>query len=118
MTGSPTAIRIIGLTAPLAALLLWTAPAQAAPVRTGRAACALAKARVAARLRRAPSSIPGCETIRAVDSPRGFYVLALRGRCREPVCGSTLIGWYAVHKRTGRVFEWDVAELRLGPRIG
>lgn len=118
MTGIRSATGMIGLAAPLAALLLWSGPSHGAPVRTGEAACGVAKARVAAHYRRAPSSIPGCETIRTVDSPRGFYVLALRGRCREPVCGSTLIGWYAVHKRTGRVFEWDVAELRVGARIG
>jgi hypothetical protein len=62
--------------------------------------------------------MPGCETIGAVDGPHGYYVLALRGRCREQVCGSTLVGWYAVRKRTGCVFEWNVAEWKLGPPIG
>ncbi|HEX2763488.1 MAG TPA: hypothetical protein VHM92_06540 [Allosphingosinicella sp.] len=101
-----------------ASLFLWPASAHAAPVRTGGAACALAKSRVAAHLHRSRSSIPGCETIDAAYSPRGFYVLALRGWCREEVCGSTLIGWFAVEKRNGRLFEWDVAELRLGRPIG
>jgi hypothetical protein len=27
------------------------------------------------------------------------------------------MGWFAVQKATGRVFEWDVAELRLGPPV-
>ena len=90
----------------------------ASPVRTGGAACAVAKARVAARLHRPVSSIPFCEPLRAAASPRGYYILALRGRCREEVCGSTLIGWYAVRKRTGGVFEWDVAHDRLGGLIG
>jgi hypothetical protein len=92
--------------------------AHASPVGTGGAACAVAKARVAARLHRRLSSIPFCEPLRAADSPRGYYILALRGRCREEICGSTLIGWYAVRKRTGRVFEWDVGERRLGAPIG
>lgn len=88
--------------------------AHAAPVRSGEAACRVAKARVAAGLHRPLSRIPFCETLRAADSPRGFYVVGLRGLCREEICGSTLIGWYAVQERTGRVFEWDVAEDRVG----
>ena len=91
--------------------------AHAAQVRTGRAACAVAKVRVAASLHRPLTSIPYCETLRAVDSPHGFYIVGLRGRCREEICGSTLIGWYAVQKRTGRVFAWDVGESRLGAPI-
>ena len=91
--------------------------AHAAPVRTGRTACALAKVRVAASLHRPVSRIPYCETLRAVDSPRGFYIARLSGRCRQEICGSTLIGWYAVQKRTGRVFEWDVGEWRVGAPI-
>jgi hypothetical protein len=114
MNGIKGAASILGPAAPIAALALWAASAHAAPVRTDGAACAIAKARVAAQLQRTRASIPGCETLRAVDSPRGFYILALRGRCREPVCGSTLIGWFAVQKRSGRVFEWDVAESGLG----
>ena len=118
MIGIEAAARIIGSAAPLAAGMLWATSAQAQPARTAGAACALAKARVAAYHHRALSSIPSCETLRAGDSPRGFYVLALRGWCREPICGSTLVGWFAVQKRTGRVFEWDVGEWRLGPLIG
>jgi hypothetical protein len=34
------------------------------------------------------------------------------------MCGSTLIGWYAVEKASGRVFEWHVGEWKLGPPIG
>lgn len=104
--------------APMPVMMLSATSAYAEPVRSGRAACTIATSRVAAHLRRAQSSIPTCEPIRAVDSPRGFYVLALRGWCREPVCGSTLIGWYAVEKASGRVFEWHVGNWKLGPRIG
>ena len=94
-----------------------TPSAHAAPVTTGKAACGVATARVAASLHRPLSRIPYCETLRAVDSPRGYYIVGLRGRCREEICGSTLIGWYAVQKRTGRVFAWDVGEWRLGAPI-
>ena len=99
------------------AILAFAPSAHASPVGTGEAACGVVKARVATRLHRLPSSIPFCETLRVADSPRGFYILALRGRCREEICGSTLIGWYAVQKRTGRVFEWDVGDWRLGAPI-
>jgi hypothetical protein len=27
------------------------------------------------------------------------------------------MGWFAVDKRTGRVFDWDVAEMKLGQSI-
>lgn len=115
MAGIRAAAEII---TPVAAIVFGAAAAQTAPVRSEVAACTAATARAAAQLQRAPSSIPGCEPVGAADSPQGFYVLALRGRCRETVCGSTLIGWYAVEKGTGHVFEWDVAEWRLGSRIG
>ena len=114
MTWSKAAVAIIGS---LTAMVMWPTAAQAAPVASGRAACALAKARVAAQLHRRRSSIPSCEALRAVDSPRGYYIVGLRGRCREPICGSTLIGWYAVGKRSGRVFEWDVGEDRVGAEL-
>jgi hypothetical protein len=118
MTGIKAAAKIGGFTGPLGAMLLWAAPAHATPVRSGGAACALAKAGLAAHLHRTRASIPACETLRAVDSPRGHYILALLGWCRETTCGSTLIGWFAVHKRTGRVFEWEVGEDRVGLELG
>ena len=118
MTGIKAAAATIVFGALLAASLLpWAAPVHAAPVRTGGAACALAKAHVSAQRRFPVSRIASCETISAVGSPRGFYVLALYGWCREDVCGSTNMGWFAVHKATGRVFEWDVGEQKLGPPI-
>ena len=46
-----------------------------------------------------------------------YYVLALHSRrdC-DGIC-STNMGWFAVEKATGRVFNWDVAEWKLGPPI-
>jgi hypothetical protein len=99
------------------ASLAFAPSAHASRVGTRGAACRVAKALVATRLHRPLSGIPFCEALRVADSPRGFYILALRGRCREDICGSTLIGWYAVQKRTGRVFEWEVGEWRLGASI-
>ena len=101
----------------VAATLLIAVAAKAGPVRTEQAACNLVKARVAARgdfpLRR----IAFCDVIPRASSPASFYVLALHSN-RE--CGgicSTNMGWFAVQRATGRVFEWDVAEDRLGPTI-
>ena len=99
------------------ATLTCATSAHASLVGTGGAACRVAEPVVAALLHRRVAGIPSCEALRAADSPRGFYVLVLHGRCREELCGSTLIGWYAVQKRTGRVFEWDVGEWRLGASL-
>jgi hypothetical protein len=116
MTGIKVAARIMLFGALFAASELpWAAPVHASPIRTARAACALAKARVAAQRRFPVSRIARCETHRAVDSPRGYYVLALYGWCREDVCGSTNMGWFAVQKATGRLFYWDVGEQKVGP---
>ena len=93
------------------------APVQASPVRTQDAACAVAKATVSARRRFPVSRIALCDMSDAVHRPRGFYVVGLHGWCREEICGSTLMGWFAVQKATGRVLQWDVAENKLGPPI-
>lgn len=93
------------------------APLRAAPVRTQRAACHRAKTRVSA-VRHFPASVVAfCDPIRAADSPRDFYVLALHSnRHCDDIC-STNMGWFAVEKRTGRVFEWDMAEDKLGEPV-
>lgn len=101
-----------------ASMALWCAPADAAPVRTAEAACAIAKARLSGHRRIPSSRVAACETIRAESSPDGYYLLALYGRCEEPVCGSTLMGWFAVRKSTGRLFQWNLGEWSLGPPIG
>jgi hypothetical protein len=99
-------------------LLPSTAPLDAAPVRTVKAACERVKTRVSAVERFPLSIIAFCDIIGAADSPRGFYVLALHSnRHCDGICGSTNMGWFAVEKRTGRVFEWDVAEMKLGHPI-
>lgn len=93
------------------------APANAEPVQTRSAACIRVKARFA-ELNHVPiSTIAFCDIMAAADSPRGYYVLALHSnRVCDGIC-STNMGWFAVHRATGRVFEWDVAEDRLGPPI-
>jgi hypothetical protein len=108
----------------IAALLLavsplqWTTPVNAAPVRTPKAACERVKTRVSEVRHFAVSAVAFCDMIGPADSPKGFYVLSLHSNRRcEGIC-STNMGWFAVGKRTGRVFEWDIAEMRLGRPIG
>lgn len=93
-------------------------PLNAAPVRTEKAACDRVKTRIST-IRHFPVSVVAfCDTIGAGDSPKGFYVLALHSNRRcDGIC-STNMGWFAVQKGTGRVFEWDVAEMKLGRPVG
>jgi hypothetical protein len=101
-----------------AAALLLAVAATAGPVRTERAACDLVKARVAARGNLPVRRIAFCDIIPPESGPTGFYVLALHSdRACDGIC-STNMGWFAVQRATGRLFEWDVAEQRLGPSIG
>ena len=48
------------------------------------------------------------------DSPRGYYVMALHSRREcDGIC-STNMGWFAIRRSSGRVFEWDVADMKIG----
>ena len=87
------------------------------PVMTAQAACAAATAKVTARRSLPISHVAVCDDIAEADGPEGFYVMALLAHCSEAVCGSTNMGWFAVEKATGDVFDWDVAEWKLGPLV-
>lgn len=65
-----------------------------------------------------PASEWGCEFIEESHAPSGFYIVALRGTCHEDMCGSTLIGWYAIRKENGQINKWNVGDWKLGERIG
>src|SRR4051794_8896712 len=101
----------------LAAIALASAvPAKVRPV-SAKTACTVVKARAAARDHFPGSRITFCDIIAAGDSPRGYYVLALHSRRHcEGIC-STNMGWFAVQRSSGRVFDWDVAEDELGPEV-
>ena len=100
-----------------ASLLQWPPPVGAAPVATEKTACDLTKARVAARGHFPVSVIAFCDIIGAEDSPRGYYVLALHStRKCDGIC-STNMGWFAIQKSTGRVFEFDLEEWKPGPLV-
>jgi len=108
-----------GLTIPLAIVAL-SSPgcAQTPPASTAEAACATATARVTAQRGLPTSHVALCDDIPEADGPRGYYVLALRAHCFEDVCGSTNMGWFAVQKATGDVFEVDdVTDWKLGRRV-
>ncbi len=60
------------------------------------------------------SAIAFCDLVAPDSSPSGYYVLALHStRKCDGIC-STHMGWFAVQKATGRVFEWDMVEDKLG----
>jgi hypothetical protein len=101
----------------LAVALLPACATGAEPVRSDRAACEAVKSRVAAAWDVPDGVIAFCDSIPADSSPAEFYVMALHSnRICEGIC-STNMGWYAIHKATGRVYEWDVGEWKLGPPL-
>lgn len=91
--------------------------ANATPVNSANDACTQAKARFAALDNFPLSRIGSCDVIPAANSPRGLYVLNLQStRQCEGIC-STLLGWFAVERKSGRVFDWKVGEWELGPEV-
>lgn len=100
-----------------ASLLLNPGGGNAAVVKTANAACQAVKTQVSAARHFPVSAIAFCDIIREQDSPKAYYVLALHStRQCEGIC-STHMGWFAVQKSTGRVFEWDEAEEKLGASV-
>jgi hypothetical protein len=101
----------------LAFALFWCAdPTNSAPVKTSKGACAVAKARVSAERHFPISVVAFCDQVDPAQSPKGYYVLALHGKrsnCRGN-CGSTNMGWFAIRKADGRVFEWNVSDWKIG----
>lgn len=87
------------------------------PVAGAEAACALATARVTAEWGLPVSHVAMCDHSTEENGRPGYYIMALRAHCREELCGSTLMGWYAVQKATGEVFEVDVTDWSLGRRV-
>ena len=97
------------------ALLGCGGPAEERQASSDNAVCELITAAVVARGEYREPQVAGCDTMS--EKPGGYLVTRLNGHCREPVCGSVLLGWYAVQRDTGRVFEWNMAEDALGPEI-
>jgi len=88
----------------------------AQPVRSDQAACVVATARIT-ELRHLPvTHVASCEAGSDPDVP-GYYVVSLHGHCREELCGSTLMGWFAVRRTDGAVFEFEVGEWKIGKPV-
>lgn len=62
------------------------------------------------------SQIAGCGEGQG-EAARNLTILRLNAHCREEICGSVLLGWYAVETGTGRVWEWDIGEEEFGREI-
>jgi hypothetical protein len=61
-----------------------------------------------------PGAKPWCD----YTSSR-YYRYAIIGLHSDRQCGyicSSLAGWFAVDRRTGVIYDWDVAEMRLGEK--
>lgn len=87
-------------------------------VGSAEAACGVATVRVTAQRGLPTTHVAFCDDIAEADSRSGYYVMALHAHCSEAVCGSTNMGWFAVQKATGDVFEVDdVADWKLGRRV-
>lgn len=94
------------------------APVQAASVRTKTEACFAVKVRVAADRHFPVSKVAFCDIMSLSDSPPGYYVIALHSRRRcDGIC-STNMGWFAIHEKTGQVFNFDAAEWKVGAPVG
>ena len=55
---------------------------------------------------------PWCD--RTVDTNREYFVLGLHSDRRCDYMCSSLVGWFAVERSTGRVFDWDINEDVVG----
>ena len=86
-------------------------------VRRAEAACAVATARVTAERGLPVSHVAMCDHITKEDGRPGYHIMALRAHCREEMCGSTIMGWFAVREATGEVFEVDVNDWEPGRRV-
>lgn len=104
------------------ALTLWAALASSGcaareRVKSPDVACTLATERVTAHRGLPVSHVVDCDNIPEADGLSSYYILALLADCHEEMCGSTNMGWFAVSKATGEVFDWNVADSKLGRAI-
>ena len=108
------ALRKVPAALAAASSLLISGLANASPLTNEKSACSAVKARVAETKHTPMQAIAFCDFVSQATSPAGYYVLALHGKRRDctGIC-STNMGWFAVRKATGEIFEWDVAEQRL-----
>lgn len=101
------------LIVPIVLSFLTSGCAKPSPVENDQSACSTATARVAAARQLPITHVADCEAFSDANLP-GYFVVALRGHCREELCGSTLIGWFAVRKADGAAFELNVGDWKVG----
>lgn len=64
---------------------------------------------------RNPSITWFCEFDSGLDDDPDLNIVALRStRVCDGIC-SNLVGWYAVRKSSGEVYEYDMGELKVRP---
>jgi hypothetical protein len=59
-----------------------------------------------------PGAMPWCDTTSNSKSPYAVMGLHSDRRC-DYIC-SSLVGWYAVERKTGKIFAWDINEDVVG----
>jgi hypothetical protein len=84
--------------------------ALAAPELTEQQACDVLKQRVAESRQIPVSSIAFCDVTVPDFTPAGLYVIGLHSNWKCTDLCSTLMGWFAVRKVTGEVFDFDIIE--------
>lgn len=95
--------------------LLQTGCAVSDRVSSEPEACERVKASFADPAARA--RITACDHVMPDTNPPGFYVMSVQSdRQCDGICSRNM-GWFAVRRSTGEVFEWDVAEMTLGRRV-
>lgn len=93
-----------------------TAPAESVPAAAEFQACETVKSAVVADGRYTRSQVAGCDAEDADRLP-GYITLRLDSYCREEVCGSVLLGWFAVESESNRVFDWIPGEETVGSEL-
>ena len=91
-------------------------PAGSATAAAEGRACEAIRSAVVAERRYTRSKVAGCDAEDVGRLP-GYVTLRLDGYCRQEVCGSVLLGWFAVEKGSNRVFEWMPGEQTVGSEL-
>lgn len=91
-------------------------PAESVSAAAEGRACEAVRSAVIAERRYTRSQVAGCDA-QDVDGLRGYVTLRLEGYCRQEVCGSVLLGWFAVENGSNRVFEWIPGEQTVGSEL-
>ncbi len=81
-------------------------------------ACRLVTAMVRER-HEVPENVSiSCDHLTARPPDDDLYVFALRSdRTCDYIC-SNLMGWFAVRRATGQIYEWDIGEWQVGRPLG